>query len=100
MATLIAQSIPKTKTTPVEKRRLLLLMGPPTLALLLFFLLPIMVMGLYTFQTGTLGGEMTWSLDTYRRFWGNTALHRLLWRSTIVCVVISCPEMISAGTAA
>ncbi|MBE2202683.1 MAG: ABC transporter permease [Anaerolinea sp.] len=98
MATLIAQSIPKTKTTPVEKRRLLLLMGPPTLALLLFFLLPIMVMGLYTFQTGTLGGEMTWSLETYRRFAQNTAFHRLLWRSTVVslqtslwCIVLAYP---------
>jgi len=98
MATITTQSIPQTKTTPAEKRRLLLLMGPPVLALLLFFLLPLGVMALYTFQTGTLGGEMSWSLETYGRFWENTALHRLLWRSTIVsfqtslwCILLSYP---------
>lgn len=81
-----------------EKRRLLLLMGPPVLALALFFLLPLGVMALYTFQTGTLGGEMRWSLDTYRRFLDNTALHRLLWRSTLVslqtslwCILLAYP---------
>ncbi|MCA9934241.1 MAG: ABC transporter permease [Ardenticatenaceae bacterium] len=98
MATLTAQSVPETKATPAEKRRLLLLMGPPVLALLLFFLLPLGVMALYTFQTGTLGGEMSWSLETYGRFWENTALHRLLWRSTVVsfqtsllCILLSYP---------
>ncbi len=81
-----------------EKRRLLLIMGPPTLALLLFFLLPLGVMALYTFQSGTLGGGMTWSLDTYRRFWQDSALHRLLWRSALVslqtslwCILLAYP---------
>lgn len=98
MASITAPSVSDTQTTPTEKRRLLLLMGPPTLALLLFFLVPLLVMALYTFQTGTLGGEMTWSLETYRRFLDNTALHRLLWRSTIIsfqtslwCIVLSYP---------
>lgn len=98
MATLTTKSIATTKTTPTEKRRLLLLMGPPTLALFLFFLIPLLVMALYTLQTGTLGGDMTWSLDTYRRFLESDSLHSLLWRSTIVslqtsllCILLSYP---------
>lgn len=96
MASITTPFDPQSPTA--EKRRLLLLMGPPVLALALFFLLPLGVMALYTFQTGTLGGEMRWSLDTYRRFLDNTALHRLLWRSTLVslqtslwCILLAYP---------
>ncbi len=98
MATLTNTVSAPTQGDFAAKRRLLLLMGPPVLALLLFFLLPIGIMALYTFQTGTLGGDMRWSLDTYRRFFENTALHRLLWRSTLVsfqtalwCILLSYP---------
>lgn len=80
------------------RRRLLLIMGPPGLALLVFFLVPLGIMSLYTLRSGTLGGEMVWSLDTYRGFLANTALHRLLWRSTIVslqtsflCILLAYP---------
>jgi len=81
-----------------ERQRLLILMGPPVLALLLFFVLPLSVMVLYTFQSGTLGGEMVWSLDTYRSFLQNSALHGLLGRSVLVslytsgwCIVLAYP---------
>ncbi len=98
MASITTPASTPTQGIPAEKRRLLLLMGPPVLALLLFFVVPIGIMALYTFQTGTLGGEMNWSLETYRRFFENTALHRLLWRSTLVsfqtsllCILLSYP---------
>ncbi len=98
MASITTPASAPTQGIPAEKRRLLLLMGPPVLALLLFFVVPIGIMALYTFQTGTLGGEMNWSLETYRRFFENTALHRLLWRSTLVsfqtsllCILLSYP---------
>jgi spermidine/putrescine transport system permease protein len=81
-----------------RRRRLLLIMGPPGLALLVFFLVPLGIMGLYTLRSGTLGGKMAWSLDTYRSFLANTALQRLLWRSTLVslqtsllCVLLAYP---------
>lgn len=81
-----------------QRRRLLLIMGPPGLALLLFFVLPLGVMSLYTFQEGTLGGELTWSLDTYRSFLSNTAFQRLLWRSAVMsfytsllCILLAYP---------
>jgi spermidine/putrescine transport system permease protein len=81
-----------------RRRRLLLIMGPPGLALLVFFLIPLGIMSLYTLRSGTLGGEMAWSLDTYRSFLANTALQRLLWRSTLVslqtsllCVLLAYP---------
>jgi spermidine/putrescine transport system permease protein len=93
-----ADQLVTTQTSSDEKRRLLILVGPPALALLLFFLLPLGVMLLYTFQKGTLGGEMTWSLDTYRAFWQNKSLHSLLWRSVLVsfytslwCVLLAYP---------
>ncbi len=93
-----ADQLATTQTSSDEKRRLWILVGPPALALLLFFLLPLGVMLLYTFQRGTLGGEMVWSLDTYRAFWQNKSLHNLLWRSVLVsfytslwCVLLAYP---------
>ena len=64
-------------------------MGPPVLALFLFFVLPLSIMVLFTFQSGTLGGEMVWSWATYRTFWQNSALHSLLWRSVLVSLFTS-----------
>jgi spermidine/putrescine transport system permease protein len=94
----IATGANKPITKSRESRRLLILMGPPVLALLLFFVLPLSVMVLFTFQSGTLGGEMVWSWETYRSFWQNSSLHGLLWRSVLIslytsvwCVVLSYP---------
>lgn len=81
-----------------ERRRLVVIMGPPVLALLLFFVVPLALMSLYALQTGTLGGEMNWSLDTVRRFAGDSSLHRLLGRSAWVslqtslwCILLAYP---------
>ncbi|MCA9969455.1 MAG: ABC transporter permease [Anaerolineales bacterium] len=98
MTTLPTALPPTQPTPPAERRRLWLLLGPPALALGLFFLLPLGVMALFTFQRGTLGGEMVWSLDTYRAFLANDALHRLLWRSGLIslwtslwCILLAYP---------
>ncbi|MCB9419796.1 MAG: ABC transporter permease [Ardenticatenaceae bacterium] len=89
MAVNTASILLKPKTRLDERWRLVILVGLPALALLLFFVVPLSVMVLYTFQKGTLGGEMVWSLATYRAFWQNSAMHSLLWRSTLVSLFTS-----------
>jgi len=81
-----------------ENRWLLFLVGPPAAALLIFFVLPLAVMATYSFQEGTLGGEMRWSLATYAKFWSNQPLQRLFWRSLLIslttafwCVLLAYP---------
>jgi len=58
------------------------LLTPPTLWLALLFLVPMGIMALFSFRAGTFGAErQIFSLAHYARFFENTSLLRLLWRS-------------------
>lgn len=98
MTTITAQPETLHTISDAEKRRLIILMTPPGLALLLFFVIPLGVMLLFVFKDGTLGGQMTWSLNTIREFATNTSLHRLLGRSALIsfqtslwCILLAYP---------
>ncbi len=73
-----------------NRRRLLTFVVPPAAYLLLFFLLPLGIMAVFSFRTGTIGAaQTTYTLDHYREFLANASFHRLLWRSGLIALVIA-----------
>lgn len=80
-----------------NKKRLTVLMGPPTLFLILLFVLPLVIMAIFTFRAGTFGAERDiFTLDNYREFLSNPSYMRSLWRSTVVAFVVSALSVIFA----
>ena len=80
-----------------SRSRVAVLMTPPALFLVVLLLLPLAVMVLFSFRAGSFGPEsQIFTLQHYREFLGNTALHRLLWRSTIVAFLVSLYAVILA----
>ncbi|MBN1583228.1 MAG: ABC transporter permease [Anaerolineae bacterium] len=82
-----------------NRARIAVLMIPPALLLLVFFLLPMLVMGGFSFRAGSFGASRNvFTLDHYRDFLDSTPFQRLLLKSTIValetslyCVVLAYP---------
>lgn len=80
-----------------NRKRLAILMGPPALWLFLLFVLPLGIMALYTFRSGTFGAEReVFTLDNYRQFFANAAFQRLMWRSMGIAFVVSALSVILA----
>ncbi|MFZ2488751.1 MAG: ABC transporter permease [Anaerolineae bacterium] len=80
-----------------NKKRLTVLMGPPTLFLILLFVLPLVIMAIFTFRAGTFGAERNiFTLDNYREFLSNPSYMRSLWRSTVVAFVVSALSVVFA----
>jgi spermidine/putrescine transport system permease protein len=70
-----------------KQGRTLVLMTPSVFWLVAFFLLPMLVMALFSFGNGSLDWtELRFSLDTYQKFVETSAFWRLLGRSTLVAV--------------
>lgn len=67
--------------------RIAILMTPSVLWLGLLFLLPMVIMALFSFRLGSFPPERdVFTLEHYREFLGNTAFHRLLWQSALVAL--------------
>jgi len=80
-----------------SRSRIAALMMPPALFLVVLFLLPLAVMVLFSFRAGSFGPESEiFTLQNYRDFLGNTALHRLLWRSTGIAFLVSLYSVVLA----
>lgn len=81
------------------RTRVLVLMTPPVLLLVLFFILPMLMMGSFSFRAGSFGAQrQVWTLEHYREFFHNTIFQNLLWRSVVMaletsiyCIVLSYP---------
>ncbi len=70
--------------------RVLKLVSLPTSYLLLFFVLPIGIMAVFSFRSGTMGAARNiFTLNNYREFLGNSIFMGLLWRSIIISFIIS-----------
>lgn len=70
--------------------RALKLVSLPTTYLLLFFVLPIGIMAVFSFRSGTMGAARNiFTLDNYKEFLTNTIFLGLLWRSGLISFVIS-----------
>lgn len=67
------------------------LIGPPSLYMLLLFILPMGVMFVYSFRAGTAGpAHDVFTLENYRSYLTNKNFHRLLWRSGVISLIVSC----------
>jgi spermidine/putrescine transport system permease protein len=82
-----------------QRARIVVLMIPPTLLLLFFFVLPMLVMGGFSFRAGSFGtNRSVFTLDHYRDFLASTPFQRLLWKSVVIaletsiyCIVLAYP---------
>jgi spermidine/putrescine transport system permease protein len=73
-----------------ENSRILRLVSLPVSYLLVFFVLPIGIMAVFSFRSGTLGAARDiFTLDNYTEFLTNAIFLRLLWRSIIISFIIS-----------
>ena len=73
-----------------ENNRILKLVSLPVSYLLVFFVLPIGIMAVFSFRSGTLGDARNiFTLDNYKEFLTNTIFLGLLWRSMIISFIIS-----------
>ncbi|MBD2482931.1 ABC transporter permease [Planktothrix sp. FACHB-1365] len=90
-----------------KTKNLLLLLLPPTIWLLVFFIIPLVIVFIYSFlQRGTYGGvtwEFTWS--NYQRL-ANDLYLNIFWRSlglaaltTLICLIIGYPLAFFIATA-
>ena len=92
----------KQSTSNIEKsqlKKLLILLFPATIWLLIFFIIPLVIVLIYSFlERGTYGGVVwKFTLDNYQRL-GQGIYWRIFWRSlffslttTIMCLLIGYP---------
>ena len=70
--------------------RVLKLISLPTSYLLFFFILPIGIMIVFSFRSGTMGDARNiFTLDNYKYFLTNSIFLNLLWRSILISLMIS-----------
>jgi len=67
--------------------RVAILMTPPALTLLALFVIPLVVMALFSFRAGTFGAQRDiFTFEHYRAYLDNTVYHNLLLRSAWVAL--------------
>ncbi len=67
--------------------RVVALMTPPALTLLALFVVPLVVMALFSFRAGTFGAQReVFTLEHYRAYLGNTTYHNSLLRSAWIAL--------------
>lgn len=67
-----------------------MLAGLPSLYLLLLFLLPLVIMAVYSFRGGISGDAYhTFTLENYQQFLARPAFLRLLWTSSLIALAIA-----------
>ena len=77
--------------------RVLKLVSLPVAYLLLFFVLPIGIMAVFSFRSGTMGAARNiFTLDNYKEFLTNTIFLSLLWRSVLISFIISIASVLLA----
>lgn len=65
-------------------------MSPPVLVLTAFFVLPMIIMAIYSFRLGTFAPERdSFTLEHYAEYFGNLSYHRLLLQSVVVAFITS-----------
>lgn len=73
-----------------NRKRIAVLMGPSALVLLVLFVLPLVIMAVFTLRAGTFGAAREqFTLTNYLEFFSNGSYFRSLWRSTLVAFVVS-----------
>lgn len=81
----------------VEHSRVVRLVSLPVFYLLVFFVLPIGIMAVFSFRSGTLGAARNiFTLDNYTEFLTSTIFLSLLWRSMIISFIISIISVLMA----
>jgi len=80
-----------------HRRRVAILITPSVLFLVVLFLLPLGIMAVFSFRTGTFGPDRDiFTLEHYRSFFSNAAFLRLLWRSAVISFWVSIYTVILA----
>ncbi len=74
-----------------EEKRAWSLASPAIFWLTLFFLLPLVLIVIYSFQARADDGQVawTWTLDNYRRLFSETTFWRTLWLSLWIALVVT-----------
>ncbi len=73
-----------------NRGRIAILVLPSALLLGVLFLLPLVIMALYSFREGSFGtASQVFTLEHYREFFSNASFLRLLWRSLLVSFWVS-----------
>lgn len=73
-----------------NRGRIAILVLPSALLLGVLFLLPLVIMALYSFREGSFGAaSQVFTLEHYREFFNNTSFLRLLWRSLLISFWVS-----------
>jgi spermidine/putrescine transport system permease protein len=71
-----------------SKNRALFLIGPPAIFLITLFIIPMAMMFLYSFRSGTFGNaEQGWTFENYQTFFNQPGYLGLLWRSVLIALV-------------
>lgn len=70
-----------------SKRRLFFLMAPPSLWLFLFFVVPLLIMALYTFKENTFGELLPFTWEHYQTFIQTPSFFRLLLDSSSLALI-------------
>lgn len=77
-----------------HRQRFLTLIGLPSIYLFLLFIVPLGLMAVFSFRSGTIGeARNIFTFDNYIKFINNDSFHRLLWRSAGISFfmgIISC----------
>jgi spermidine/putrescine transport system permease protein len=80
-----------------SRRRIAILMTPPTLWLVVLFILPLMLMVVFSFRAGSFPPERDrFSLDAYREYFANPSYLRLLGQSAIIALQTSLLSIVFA----
>jgi spermidine/putrescine transport system permease protein len=66
-------------------------MAPPVVFLVGLFVFPLLVMAMFTFRASAFGPDShIWTLENYSEFFSNVNFIRLLWRSILISIKVSC----------
>ena len=69
-------------------KRVLVLIGPPIIFLVVLFIIPMVMMFLFSFRSSTFGnGDQGWTLENYQNFFNQPGYLGLLWRSVLIAFV-------------
>jgi spermidine/putrescine transport system permease protein len=81
--------VPTIKRSKFEKRSMLLSIGTPTIFLIIFYVVPICIMGMYSFwkidDFGTL--DPVWNLNQYKTFFNNPVYFQLMKKSLLMAAI-------------
>lgn len=77
-------------------RRNIFIIGIPTIFLIALFIIPMVMMFLYSFRSDTFSNESGWTLENYQIFLNHPGYQNLLWRSVLMAAATSLFSIILA----